>query len=51
MVSSLLGRKLGTRLARDPIPELRDLSFELARLVFGIDPIEDILLVFLLVKR
>lgn len=48
MISSLLSRKLGTGLARDPVPKLRDLPLEFARLVFGIDPVEDIFLVVLI---
>jgi hypothetical protein len=47
MVPSLLSRKFCTRFVRYPISELRDLSLEFAGLVFGIDPVEDVLFIVL----
>jgi len=44
MVPPLLGRELCPFLARDAIPERRLLSLELAGLVLGVDPIQDVLL-------
>lgn len=41
MVPALLGRELSTGLSRDPVTEDRLLTFELARLVCGVDPVSD----------
>lgn len=45
MISILLRWKFCTWFFRDPIPERRSLSFELAGLVLGINPVEYSLLV------
>lgn len=45
MISSLLGRELRPRLTGDPVPESGNLTFELATLVFGVDPIENALVI------
>lgn len=47
MISAFLGRELGTRLVLDEVTEDRLLSLELARLVLGIDPVENVLLLVL----
>lgn len=47
MVAVLLCRELCTRLIGNVVAELRGLSLELARLVLGVHPVEDILLVVL----
>ena len=47
VISAFLGRELGTRLVLDEVTEDRLLSLELARLVLGIDPVENVLLLVL----
>lgn len=47
MVSALLGRIFGIRLARDPITKDRLLPLELSRLVLGVNPVQDILCITL----
>ena len=47
MVSVFFGRKLCTGLVLDEVTEDGLLSFELSRLVLGIYPVEDVLLLVL----
>ena len=44
MIPVLLSRELRVGFIGDPIAEHRSLTFELARLVFGIHPIQDVLI-------
>ena len=45
MVAALLRGKLRARLARDEIAERRLLPLELARLIIGVHPVRDFILV------
>lgn len=45
MVTVFLCRELGTSILRDEVAESGGLTLELARLVLGIDPVENVLLV------
>jgi len=46
MVSILLCWKFGAGLAGDPVAKDGLLSLELSRLVFGVNPVQDVLLAF-----